>query len=150
MFGALMRRDQTHCLTLVLFTIGFLEAVTHTPRIEARQATQPQGTAQPAAARPPDPARSRIGPAAEYKAPERSAFSTVAIRSEGVRLHGEIFALRTLAGPLPTILMAHGWGGTAAVFRADAVDFARAGYLVVVFDYRGWGESDSRVILTGP
>jgi hypothetical protein len=30
----------------------------------------------------------------------------------------------------------------------QATDFARAGYLVVAFDYRGWGESDSRVILT--
>jgi len=26
----------------------------------------------------------------------------------------------------------------------------RAGYLVAAFDYRGWGASDSRVILTGP
>ena len=46
--------------------------------------------------------------------------------------------------------MSHGWGGTAANLRSDAVVFARAGYLVVTFDYRGWGESDSRVILTSP
>ena len=46
--------------------------------------------------------------------------------------------------------MSHGWGGTAANLRADAVVFARAGYLVVTFDYRGWGASDSRVILTKP
>src|SRR5215471_18616614 len=44
----------------------------------------------------------------------------------------------------------HGWGGTAALLRADALAFARAGYLVVTFDYRGWGESESRVILTAP
>ena len=31
-----------------------------------------------------------------------------------------------------------------AYLRPDAVVFARAGYLVVTFDYRGWGESDSR------
>lgn len=41
--------------------------------------------------------------------------------------------------------MAHGWGGTAAVLRRDAIVFARQGYLVVTFDYRGWGESDSRL-----
>jgi len=44
--------------------------------------------------------------------------------------------------------MCHGWGGTAAGLRPDAIAFARAGYLVVSFDYRGWGASDSRVILT--
>ena len=48
---------------------------------------------------------------------------------------------------LPTVIMAHGWGGTAAGFRPDAVELAHAGYLVITFDYRGWGESDSRVIL---
>ena len=51
---------------------------------------------------------------------------------------------------LPTIIMCHGWGGLAAHLRADAVVFAKAGYLVVVFDYRGWGASDSRVILAKP
>lgn len=46
--------------------------------------------------------------------------------------------------------MGHGWGGTAAQLRSVALDFARAGYLSITFDYRGWGDSDSRVILTGP
>jgi pimeloyl-ACP methyl ester carboxylesterase len=45
--------------------------------------------------------------------------------------------------------MAHGWGATAASFREDAVALARAGYLVMLFDYRGWGDSDGRVALTG-
>ena len=43
--------------------------------------------------------------------------------------------------------MCHGWGGTARGLRPDAVVFAQAGYLVVTFDYRGWGNSDSRLIL---
>jgi dienelactone hydrolase len=63
----------------------------------------------------------------------------------------EVFAPRTATGAkLPTIIMAHGWGGTAAQLRPDAVAFAEAGYLVVAFDYRGWGESDARVVLTAP
>jgi dienelactone hydrolase len=49
---------------------------------------------------------------------------------------------------LPTIIMSHGWGGTVAGLRRDAARFAQVGYLVVAFDYRGWGASDSRVILT--
>lgn len=69
--------------------------------------------------------------------------------SEGVRLQAEVFSLKSLAGkPLPTIIMAHGWGGTAAAFRRDAIDLANAGYLVVTFDYRGWGGSDGRIVLT--
>ncbi len=53
------------------------------------------------------------------------------------------------AEKLPTIVMSHGWGGIAAGLRPDAIVFARAGFLVVVFDYRGWGKSDSRLILAG-
>ena len=61
----------------------------------------------------------------------------------------ELFSLKSLAGKkLPTIIMAHGWGGTASGFRRDALDFANAGYLVILFDYKGWGESDARLILT--
>lgn len=88
--------------------------------------------------------------AANFKAPDDLDFRTAKIISEGVRLHAEVFSLKTLVGKkLPTVIMAHGWGGTAAAFRRDAVDIARAGYVVITFDYRGWGESDSRVILTG-
>jgi predicted acyl esterase len=36
------------------------------------------------------------------------------------------------------------------MLRQVALDFARAGYLAITFDYRGWGASDSRVILTSP
>ena len=109
--------------------------------------SQPQ-----AGQRPPDPAATRGPvPAADFKAPDDIDFHSVNIMSEGVRLHGEEFSLKSSSGKkLPTIIMAHGWGGTAAVFRTDAIELARAGYLVVTFDYRGWGESDSRLILTGP
>lgn len=73
----------------------------------------------------------------------------VDILSEGVRIHADVYAPKpATAGPLPTIVMSHGWGGTAAMLQPQATDFARAGYLVVVLDYRGWGESDSRLILT--
>lgn len=73
----------------------------------------------------------------------------VDIWSEGTRMSGTVFTRKdTGSEKLPTILMAHGWGGTAAALTRDAVGFAKAGYLVVTFDYRGWGNSDSRVILT--
>ena len=101
--------------------------------------------------RPPDPARTGPALAADYKAPDNIDFRSASIVSEGVRLHAELFSLKSLAGkPLPTIIQAHGWGGTAAGFRRDSIDFANAGYLVINFDYRGWGESDARLILTKP
>ncbi len=90
-------------------------------------------------------------PASTFIAPETIDYRKANVMSEGVRLNAELFSLKSLAGKqLPTIIMAHGWGGTAAGFRRDAVDLANAGYLVIVFDYRGWGESDSRMILTSP
>lgn len=86
-----------------------------------------------------------------YKAPDDIDYRRADIYSEGTRLQAELFSLKSRAGEkLPTIIMSHGWGGNAALLRPDAVVFARGGYLVVTFDYRGWGASDSRVILTAP
>ena len=67
------------------------------------------------------------------------------IQSEGTRMAAEIFAPRNPPeSKLPTVVMCHGWGGLAEHLRPDAIAFARGGYLVVTFDYRGWGASDSR------
>ncbi|HET8677596.1 MAG TPA: alpha/beta fold hydrolase [Blastocatellia bacterium] len=88
---------------------------------------------------------------ATFKAPDNLDFRTANVMSEGVRLNAELFSLKSLAGkPLPTVIMAHGWGGTAANFRRDAIDLANAGYMVITFDYRGWGQSDGRIVLTSP
>jgi dienelactone hydrolase len=90
-------------------------------------------------------------PAVDYKPPEGISFRASSFFSDNVRLTAQWFHASNLAGQtLPTVVMAHGWGGTAAGLRRDAVDLARAGYLVMLFDYRGWGDSDSRVVLTGP
>ncbi len=90
-------------------------------------------------------------PAAKFTPPDDIAFNTATVMSEGTRMVAEVYAPQSPATEkLPTIVMSHGWGGVAANLRQDAVVFARAGYLVVTFDYRGWGASDSRVILTKP
>ncbi len=47
------------------------------------------------------------------------------------------------AGPGPAVVMGHGFGGVRALrLYAYAERFAAAGYRVVVFDYRGFGESE--------
>jgi uncharacterized protein len=86
----------------------------------------------------------------DFRAPEDVTFRAADILSEGTRMAAEVFAPRDPKGEkLPTIVMSHGWGGTAASLRPDAIAFARAGYLVITFDYRGWGKSDSRLIPAG-
>jgi uncharacterized protein len=87
-----------------------------------------------------------------FSPPADISFRTASIISEGTRIHAEVYAPGSAAPTekLPTIIMGHGWGGVAANLRNTAPSFARAGYLVVVFDYRGWGGSDSRVILATP
>jgi dienelactone hydrolase len=85
-----------------------------------------------------------------FTPPEDLNHRRVNIFSEGTRMSGELYSPKSASGKLPAIVMAHGWGGTAAALRRDAVLFAKAGYLVLAFDYRGWGESDSRVILLAP
>src|SRR5687767_3872356 len=88
---------------------------------------------------------------ASYKPPEDITFRQATVMSEGSRLAAELFAPKAGDGQaLPTIIMCHGWGGVAERLRPDAVVFARAGYLVVAFDYRGWGPSEGRVVLTKP
>src|SRR6516165_8174989 len=84
------------------------------------------------------------------KLPDDVTFRTADILSEGTRMAAEVFAPKSpKRDKLPTIVMSHGWGGKAAALRPDAIKFAQAGYLAVVFDYRGWGNSDARRIAVG-
>jgi dienelactone hydrolase len=82
--------------------------------------------------------------------PDGVVFRAENILSEGTRMAAEVFAPKNPGNEkLPTIIMSHGWGGVAAMLRPDAVVFAKAGFLVVAFDYRGWGNSDGRLIRSG-
>lgn len=136
-----MRNHRSLAVHLLISCFALAGAISS----HAQQASQQGGQ------RPPDPAAQQQVAAASFKPPETIDYRRVNIMSEGVRMHGELFSLKSLAGKkLPTIIQAHGWGGTAAGFRADSIDLANAGYLVLSFDYRGWGESDSRLILSGP
>ena len=70
---------------------------------------------------------------------------SVTIWSEGSRLSAIVIRPQT-EGIFPGIVLCHGWGGLKEHLARYARDFAKAGFVCLVFDYRGWGESDGRII----
>ena len=74
--------------------------------------------------------------------------SPVRVWSEGSRLSAELFKPGEAQAPAPGILLCHGWGGLKSHLAMYAEVFARHGYTCLTFDYRGWGESDGKLIPT--
>jgi dienelactone hydrolase len=71
----------------------------------------------------------------------------VTIWSEGSRLSAEVIRPIEPTQSRPAILLCHGWGGLKGHLASRyAIPFAKAGFVCLVFDYRGWGESDGRMI----
>jgi predicted acyl esterase len=73
---------------------------------------------------------------------------------DGVPLDADVTLPPTGAGPFPTIVMLHGWGGEKAAFESTSpagdgnvtfdynnVYFAQHGYAVLNYSARGWGNS---------
>ncbi|MBC7639359.1 MAG: alpha/beta fold hydrolase, partial [Rhodoferax sp.] len=54
------------------------------------------------------------------------------------------------AGPFPSVLLAHGFGGSKADEADDARDLAQHGFLVVTWSARGFGASGGRIHLDSP
>ena len=70
---------------------------------------------------------------------------TISFFSEGVRLAGDLF----LPGDLSTgetragIVLCHGYTGVRNLYLPDIAQvLTEAGYVVLTFDYKGWGDSD--------
>ena len=84
-----------------------------------------------------------------FELPDTATRRAVDIWSEGIRLAGDLYAPRDLAADetRPTIVMSHGWGGTKALLANVASRLAAEDYLVLAFDYRGWGESDGKLVV---
>jgi dienelactone hydrolase len=72
---------------------------------------------------------------------------TVSVWSEGSRLAAVILRPKGASGPRPAILLCHGWGGLKEhLIELYSEAFVGAGYVCMAFDYRGWGESDGKLI----
>lgn len=72
--------------------------------------------------------------------------TSVTIWSEGSRLAATLYKPIELQIPAPAILLCHGWGGLKGHLDNYARAFADVGFISLVFDYRGWGESDGKII----
>ncbi len=71
----------------------------------------------------------------------------VTIWSEGSRLAADFVRPADAQAALPAILLCHGWGGLKEhLAERYARPFAQAGFACLVFDYRGWGGSDGRLV----
>ena len=74
----------------------------------------------------------------------------VSIWSDGTLMAGDVYAPKNAAADarLPAIVFVHGTGGVKKMPWSIklAVECARRGYVFLNFDYRGWGESDSRLM----
>ena len=74
----------------------------------------------------------------------------VTIWSQGVRLAGDLWTPPgwTVDAPAPAIVLANGWSGLrSGLNQAHAPIFAEGGFVVLTFDYRGWGDSEARLVL---
>lgn len=51
---------------------------------------------------------------------------------------------------VPMVMHSHGWGGSRATDPANFTELTRAGYGVLSFDQRGWGESGGKAHVENP
>lgn len=75
--------------------------------------------------------------------------ASVTIWSEGTRLAADLFVPDELAQGerRAAIVLCHGWAGPKShLSNTYAPHFCAAGFVCVTFDYRGWYESDARLV----
>ena len=69
-------------------------------------------------------------------------YEQVEFESEGATLRGRLYRPVGGTGDAPVIVMAHGFSVLAAWLDDYATDFAQAGFAVLLFDHRNFGDSD--------
>ena len=88
-------------------------------------------------------------PANRSTLPQNVERRDVTIFSDGVRMAGDLYLPKDLKAheKLPTIVICAGTAGTkrGTGGRIGPL-FAHSGYIALAFDYRGWGDSDSKLI----
>lgn len=78
---------------------------------------------------------------------------SITIWSQGIRLAGDIYKPGRLKANenIPGILLVPGWGGNKQNLGKNyASHFAKQGFVVLAFDFKGWGESDGPLLALEP
>ena len=75
--------------------------------------------------------------------PDGVSAKDVRFFSEGIECHGRIFTPKEFqaASKTPAVVLAPGWGETAASIEKYGAQFAARGLVAMIIDYRGWGKS---------
>lgn len=81
-----------------------------------------------------------------FLADEGYSRSPVIFWSEGTRISGDVYRPLDATGQGPAVVLCHGFGGLKSQLAHYARIFAREGLTSLVFDYRGFGDSESRLI----
>jgi hypothetical protein len=84
---------------------------------------------------------------------DEPAVRPVTIWSEGTRMAGDLYVPADFkpTDRRPAVIFCAGTGGTRkGTPQKMGPWFAAAGFVFLAFDYRGWGESDSRLMMTEP
>lgn len=105
------------------------------------------------AADAPAPAKKKGAPRRPAPLPENVEKRAVVIWSDGTRMAGDLYLPkdRKPEDKFPAIVLCAGTGGTKGGTQARlAPIFASKGYVVLAFDYRGWGMSESQLMAVEP
>lgn len=123
-----------------LLTLALTSVLLGLPYVSAQDAPLPHSRAE-ALARPyPD-------------LPDGVERRAVTIWSDGTRMAADLYLPkdRQPDAKLPAVIIVNGTGGAKRKLPTRyAPHFVEAGYAFLAFDYRGWGESDSRLVLSEP
>jgi dienelactone hydrolase len=68
----------------------------------------------------------------------------VSFKVKGTSLSAWLYLPESPPAAVPCIVMAHGFGGTKDMLESYAVHYQEAGFAVLVFDYRHFGESEGK------
>ncbi len=83
--------------------------------------------------------------------PDNVEKKAVVIWSDGTRMAGDLYLPKNRKPDekLPAVVFCNGTGGTKAGGGGQRIGprFAQNGFAYLVFDYRGWGESDSKLMM---
>jgi uncharacterized protein len=75
--------------------------------------------------------------------PDGVSAKDVRFYSEGIQCYGRVFTPKGFRADskAPAVVLAPGWGETAASIERYAIEFAARGVVAMIIDYRGWGKS---------